>query len=329
MTQTEHPGPLTFEPNENLYWAATDAFLQRSGGAPTADDLEAVLDAAISEHAPACSPEQRELHKAQALRYIMNAVAASGTAVKQPGETLFWQADKDSPLALRPLRAVTGVLATVLVAATPEELAALEQVALPLAEQQAIESTLQAHFGSSKDVVSACRFPFQPLDFLSLRLEQLLTQNLVAGVEGRDEDFDQAFRQTLLRRSPVNRVWKLPDGHYGFVALWPVTVISMLAADYWQHGTAHSEAPSERLSQILASGLAQRELLGSRVDIYCGHLHVGAEIVAAVGAMEEDLAKSGAKLQKMPARRKTARIGRNLPCPCGSGLKFKKCCGAE
>ncbi|MGH9545975.1 MAG: SEC-C metal-binding domain-containing protein [Terriglobales bacterium] len=26
--------------------------------------------------------------------------------------------------------------------------------------------------------------------------------------------------------------------------------------------------------------------------------------------------------------RSTAKIGRNDPCPCGSGKKYKKCCGA-
>lgn len=28
-----------------------------------------------------------------------------------------------------------------------------------------------------------------------------------------------------------------------------------------------------------------------------------------------------------PAERKAAAVGRNAPCPCGSGKKFKKCCG--
>jgi len=28
-----------------------------------------------------------------------------------------------------------------------------------------------------------------------------------------------------------------------------------------------------------------------------------------------------------PARRDAAKVGRNDPCPCGSGRKFKKCCG--
>jgi uncharacterized protein YecA (UPF0149 family) len=27
-----------------------------------------------------------------------------------------------------------------------------------------------------------------------------------------------------------------------------------------------------------------------------------------------------------PAQRKAGRVGRNHPCPCGSGRKFKKCC---
>jgi len=28
-----------------------------------------------------------------------------------------------------------------------------------------------------------------------------------------------------------------------------------------------------------------------------------------------------------PRQRKSDKIGRNDPCPCGSGMKYKKCCG--
>src|SRR5690606_1227925 len=28
-----------------------------------------------------------------------------------------------------------------------------------------------------------------------------------------------------------------------------------------------------------------------------------------------------------PVRRETPKVGRNDPCPCGSGKKYKKCCG--
>jgi uncharacterized protein YecA (UPF0149 family) len=34
------------------------------------------------------------------------------------------------------------------------------------------------------------------------------------------------------------------------------------------------------------------------------------------------------RIEPTPAqmRRRPPRVGRNEPCPCGSGLKFKKCC---
>jgi preprotein translocase subunit SecA len=31
--------------------------------------------------------------------------------------------------------------------------------------------------------------------------------------------------------------------------------------------------------------------------------------------------------QKKPVKREAKKIGRNAPCPCGSGKKYKKCCG--
>ena len=31
--------------------------------------------------------------------------------------------------------------------------------------------------------------------------------------------------------------------------------------------------------------------------------------------------------QQMPVRRDGQKVGRNDPCPCGSGKKYKKCCG--
>ena len=33
--------------------------------------------------------------------------------------------------------------------------------------------------------------------------------------------------------------------------------------------------------------------------------------------------------KKQPVRRKEPKVGRNDPCPCGSGKKYKKCCGAR
>lgn len=36
-----------------------------------------------------------------------------------------------------------------------------------------------------------------------------------------------------------------------------------------------------------------------------------------------------AELASVPVRRADAKVGRNDPCPCGSGKKWKKCCGVQ
>ena len=32
--------------------------------------------------------------------------------------------------------------------------------------------------------------------------------------------------------------------------------------------------------------------------------------------------------KRKPVKRAEKKVGRNAPCPCGSGKKYKKCCGA-
>ncbi|SDN66332.1 preprotein translocase subunit SecA [Desulfonauticus submarinus] len=47
---------------------------------------------------------------------------------------------------------------------------------------------------------------------------------------------------------------------------------------------------------------------------------------------EQNLNFAGAEKtesKKQPIKRKSRKIGRNEPCPCGSGKKYKKCCGAN
>lgn len=39
------------------------------------------------------------------------------------------------------------------------------------------------------------------------------------------------------------------------------------------------------------------------------------------------LYSNGKVMGGVPFRRETPKVGRNEPCPCGSGKKFKKCCG--
>ncbi len=45
------------------------------------------------------------------------------------------------------------------------------------------------------------------------------------------------------------------------------------------------------------------------------------EVAKVTGTNKDDTSA------KAPVKRKSAKIGRNDPCPCGSGLKYKQCCG--
>ena len=44
-------------------------------------------------------------------------------------------------------------------------------------------------------------------------------------------------------------------------------------------------------------------------------------------AMQEGAEASQATQTIEPIRNRGAKVGRNDPCPCGSGKKYKKCCG--
>ena len=56
------------------------------------------------------------------------------------------------------------------------------------------------------------------------------------------------------------------------------------------------------------------------------HVHVDQKVereeVAKVTGTNKDTS-----VKKKPVERKVEKIGRNDPCPCGSGKKYKHCCG--
>jgi preprotein translocase subunit SecA len=52
------------------------------------------------------------------------------------------------------------------------------------------------------------------------------------------------------------------------------------------------------------------------------------EIAAREKASQDKLTFShGGESAREPVRRAQKKVGRNQPCPCGSGKKYKKCCG--
>ncbi len=59
-----------------------------------------------------------------------------------------------------------------------------------------------------------------------------------------------------------------------------------------------------------------------------GRLSGGRVLGAYVRALKEAFAEAASGKPK-PIKRPGSRIGRNDPCPCGSGRKYKKCCGND
>ena len=55
-------------------------------------------------------------------------------------------------------------------------------------------------------------------------------------------------------------------------------------------------------------------------------VHALPAVVTAIRKFWQDgeIALSGAA----PAPQRAHKVGRNEPCPCGSGKKYKRCCGA-
>ncbi len=54
-----------------------------------------------------------------------------------------------------------------------------------------------------------------------------------------------------------------------------------------------------------------------------------AVAAAAAAASEGRRVRTGGPKKSSPSAASTAVVGRNEPCPCGSGKKYKKCCGAR
>ena len=87
--------------------------------------------------------------------------------------------------------------------------------------------------------------------------------------------------------------------------------------------------------------LARLQLPGSiklEVPVLCGamladlesqgRLSGGRVLGAYVRALKEAFVEAASGKPK-PVKRPGSRIGRNDPCPCGSGRKYKKCCGKD
>lgn len=102
-------------------------------------------------------------------------------------------------------------------------------------------------------------------------------------------------------------------------------------SDCYHFGTKKIEANYAKAEEIISRAIEQKDLR-DRADV----LDRAIEIYTALGKKQkvEELQKELRALAKTTNSRTTVnapakvkKIGRNDPCPCGSGKKYKKCCG--
>jgi preprotein translocase subunit SecA len=92
----------------------------------------------------------------------------------------------------------------------------------------------------------------------------------------------------------------------------PISEYRILSADLFDEMTASIREDTVRM--LLSVQQRRQEI--KRVEV--------------AKVKSEGFAGSGEAVKKKPVViKKAERVGRNDPCPCGSGKKYKKCCGAN
>ena len=72
-----------------------------------------------------------------------------------------------------------------------------------------------------------------------------------------------------------------------------------------------------------ATGVVEFRAVYTANGEFCNHHEVSTFVREPDGWKFED----GQLVGETPTVRETPKVGRNDPCPCGSGKKYKKCCG--
>lgn len=100
-----------------------------------------------------------------------------------------------------------------------------------------------------------------------------------------------------------------------------------LRADLWEPAWDSDIAESLRVIYLLgAEEIEDTEVILVDTPEKCHLLAVKLEAsIEAIRRYWAPLRKSGV----VTVKRETEKVGRNDPCPCGSGKKYKVCCGAE
>ncbi len=178
-------------------------------------------------------------------------------------------------------------------------------------------------------------------DLVEFLQEQALTvyeeREALVGAEQMRE-IERQITLWVVSRCWVDHIAAMEDleegiGLRGYAGVDPLVIYRKESYDYWQNLLARLQEEVVRLMfRFKIEPQAKRPAAGLPV----GEVPQGEPVEAEdTDLMAEPEAPSGrpataTATRPAPARRAarpTGKVGRNDPCPCGSGLKYKKCCG--
>ncbi|AVR88387.1 UPF0149 family protein [Thauera aromatica] len=159
----------------------------------------------------------------------------------------------------------------------------------------------------------------------AIRLVKAYHNELLAtlGLDDEDEACWEPFCFAITEGDSLKLGEAWVDGFTQGLDLWP---------DDWAAGLDEEvvEAVRETLDEVLEPWAAE-DAAGADDETRLGWLVALGEAVNDIHAHWRDLdfAPPAPLSVEAPRRPAPAGPGRNDPCPCGSGKKFKKCCGAD
>ncbi len=156
-------------------------------------------------------------------------------------------------------------------------------------------------------------------------------------------DIERQITLWVVSRCWVDHLAAMEDleegiGLRGYAGVDPLVIYRKEAYEYWQNLLARIQ---EETIRLLFRFKVEPQAKRPQVEVPVASVPQGAPveseeedaIAAAAGVAAAPSAGAATATAARPvtrrarARIKSGKVGRNDPCPCGSGLKYKKCCG--
>jgi hypothetical protein len=177
-----------------------------------------------------------------------------------------------------------------------------------------------------------------PEDYLSVLPAALPLTDAQAGIFGArfaqvvastllrstDEQLVEQWRQTINTRQPF-QAWEVPGGRFAVPFTLPVVVASVVAHDYWWPPLDLGDDWDADFASLLVADMKAQGIMIARLEMESAEPHAQDALAEPIADVLAGLDRGGAR--QVPMLSREYAVGRNEPCPCGSGKKYKKCCG--